>query len=207
MKVVAVMASHERQEVTRRTCNRLIEIGCEVMLVVSTRTDEKALSYYSPVIYRNNPLGAKWQYSVDCAKALNPDLLITCGSDDLLCDNYIINAMKFITTGYEFVGVSQWYMETPTEKYKAWYSQTPQLAVGSGRVYTKELLDRVGWQIFDIRASRKLDDLGNAIKKKGYVSRDVDRDGLIVTAIKGNWEQLNPINKFINAPTIGIIKV
>lgn len=207
MKIVAVMASHERHDMTRRSCDRLISIGCDVVLVVSTKRDVNALQYYNPLSYSNNPLGAKWQYAVDNARLREPDLLITCGSDDLLCDDYIPKAMQFITTGYEFVGVSQWYMETATELYKAWYCKTPHLAVGSGRVYTKALLDKVNWQIFDKNASRRLDDVGNYIKKRGYVSRDVDRDGLIVTAVKGSWGQLNPINRFFNAPTIGIKKI
>lgn len=207
MKVVAVMASHERPEITKVSCNNLIHLGCEVVLVVTNLSDVRRLSEFKPLSFNNTPLGSKWQFAVNSARKLNPDILVVCGSDDILHEDYLINALKIIDKGYEFVGVSQWYMDDGKNKYKAWYSLTPHLAVGSGRVYTKQFLDRINWEIFDVNASRRLDDKANEIKKRGYVSTDVDKDGLIITAIKGKWQQLNPINKFFNAPTIGIQKV
>lgn len=212
LKIVAVMASHERPEITRKAVKALTSQGCEVVLVVSNSRDLDLLQDLNPRLYPNNPLGSKWQFAVNEARELSPDLLVTCGSDDILNQDYIKNAFKFIAKGYDFVGVSQWYMEDTRKGdiWKAWYLHVPDFPVGSGRVYTKRILDSIGWRIFDVKASRKLDDKGffamgrNAMK---YISRDVDADGLMITAVKGNWTMLNPIQDILKAKTIGLKKM
>lgn len=209
LKVVAVMASHQRPEITKRACKELQSMGCEVVLVVSTHSDMEALIEFNPVQFPNEPLGAKWQHAVDVAKTKNPDLLVTCGSDDILCKDYLKNAYKLILKGFEMVGVSAWHMEETRTKrtWRAHYKHVPDFPVGSGRVFTKSLLNRIGWQLFDTKADRRLDDKAMSHKIKKYISTEIEKDGLIVTAIKGDWIQLNPLNKFFKAPTIGIKQI
>lgn len=206
------MASHNRPEITKRSCSALQAMGCEVVLVVSTNSDLERLKEFNPYLFPNEPLGAKWQYAVSMARQKNPDLLLTCGSDDILNENYLKSAIMVIHRGYDFVGVSQWYMEDVRKKtiWKAWYKHLPNFPVGSGRIYSKKLLDSINWQIFDRKASRRLDEMGfyaSSVRFKKYVSQDVEKDGLMITAVKGNWSMLNPIEKFFNVNTIGIKKM
>ena len=205
------MASHNRIEMTRDSCNALKVMGCEVILVVSNHADLEGLKEFKPLLFPNEPLGAKWQFAVSEARKLNPDLLLTCGSDDILNPNYLVNAYKILLSGFDFVGVSQWFMEDKKKNdlWKAWYIETKQFPVGSGRLYTKKLLDKLNWQIFDVKASRRLDDKGyhHASGFRRYVSEDVDKDGLEITAIKGDWSQLNPLSKFFGVKNIGIKKI
>lgn len=184
-------------------------MGCEVVLVVSTERDMNDLKEFNPVQFPNEPLGAKWQHVVDIAKTKNPDLLVTCGSDDILGKDYIKNAYQFILKGFEMVGVSAWLMEETRTKrtWRAHYKHVPDFPVGSGRVFTKALLNRIGWKLFDATAERRLDDQAMNNKIKKYISTDIEKDGLIVTAIKGDWDMLNGLNKFFNVPTIGIKKL
>lgn len=184
-------------------------MGCEVVLVVSDDRDIQELKEFNPKQCTNIPLGYKWQFAVKQARALNPDYLLTCGSDDILNPDYLKNAIRIMKRGFEFVGVSQWYMESEGKRFKAWYSERKDFPVGSGRLYSKKILDKIDWHLFNPKAERRLDDLGyETIKKYAhFVSDDVDQHGLIITAVKGDWEQLNPIQKFFNVKTIGIKKV
>lgn len=212
---VAVMASDGRLPLVTENIRRLQAMGCDVVCVVTHVNDYAAVSKLTKYVYTfpNRPLGAKWQHGIDMAKGLDPNLVLIAGSDDFHAPHFLENAKKILQRGYDFVGISEWYMHDVDKGayYKAGYVNHPEFPVGSGRLYTRHALNAISWQAFDSEANRRLDDRGYLwLQRKNariYVSNDTDADGLQVMAVKGDWEQLNPIDRFFAAPSIRVAAV
>ena|SRR5690348_10249978 len=214
--IAFVIASHGRMKIVLQNIYHLLTMG-EVFIVISEEEEyQKIISLFSgfPVhayLVNNNPLGNKWQIGVNKAVSFNPSILITCGSDDFLSINYIDNATKLLDKGFDFIGVNGWYMSDGKHHYKAKYKHRKDFPAGSGRVFTKKCLDTIWWDIFDRKADRLLDDKAllklKEHKIKTYISQDSEKDGLKVLALKGKWECLNPLEKFLKSPTIEISKI
>lgn len=208
-----VIASHGRLPIVLQNVYNLLLMG-EVFIVVSDQEEYKKLKESLPCnvyLAPNTPLGNKWQYAVSYAREFNPSCLIICGSDDFLSSDYVENAMKIIDKGFDFIGVNGWWMTDGKDHYKAKYKHRQDFPAGSGRVFTKKCLDKINWQIFDTKRDRLLDDkalyqLKRAIIKT-YISQDAEKDGLRILAVKGDWDVLNPLEKFLTSSTIQIEKI
>ena len=204
-----VMASHGRLPIVLQNIEYLSTMG-RIFLAVSDKSDydqiKRAFPNINLLITANNPLGAKWQKAVDLARFHDSEILITCGSDDVLSRNYVESALKIIEDGHEFVGSNGWYMSDGKSHYKAKYRYYSQFPAGSGRVFTKKFLDAIDWKIFDTRALKHLDDKAvDELFRRGikhHICQVPEFSGLKILALKGAWHQLNPLSKFLNAPTI-----
>lgn len=208
MRVAFVMASHGRLPIVLQNIEHLLTMG-EVYISVTERSDydqiKRAFPYINVILVANHPLGGKWQKTVDVARFHEAEVLITCGSDDVLCHDYVNNALKILDE-HEFVGVNGWWMSDGKKHYKASYRYYKNFPAGSGRVFSKKLLDAIDWRIFDKTANKHLDDRAiDELYRRGgkyYISQFPEHDGLKILALKGPWAQLNPLSKFIAAPTI-----
>jgi glycosyltransferase involved in cell wall biosynthesis len=165
--VSVVIATHERKEITTRNIESLkLQTPKPRIIIVCSLHEE--FEYYKTlgvtvILEPNRPLGRKWQCGVNVAKNMNSDVLIILGSDDILHKDYIKNAIGLIHKGYEFVGTTHWYMEDKNSQlfHCQYINQNKDFPIGSGKVYTKALLDRFNWKVFDVKADRKLDDQGH----------------------------------------------
>jgi len=217
-----VIASHGRLGILKQNIKHLLNYG-DIFLTVSYEEDDRFIYHnfineiddpFPKLHYStgpNNPLGNKWQRCVDMARSVNPSLLITCGSDDFISTDYIENAMKILDKGYDFVGANYWYMTDGRSHYKAKYRHRQDFPAGSGRVFTKKCLDAINWEVFDRKKDRLLDDKAlEQIKKakiKTYISQEPEKDGLRILAVKGNWDCLNPMQKFLTSKTVTMERI
>ncbi len=204
-----IIASHGRLPIVLQNIEYLLTMG-RVFIAVSDKADYDQIKRAFPdvflVITSNNPLGAKWQKAVDLARFHDSEIIVTCGSDDVLSRNYVESALKIIEDGHEFVGVNGWLMSDGKNHYKASYRYYKNFPAGSGRVFTKKFLDAIDWKVFDVRALKHLDDKAiDELFRRGikhYICQVPEHSGLLVLALKGNWSQMNPLSKFLNAATI-----
>jgi hypothetical protein len=211
--VWAIMATRGRHDLVIKNLKYLRSLDIKTAVTVTGVEDYAAISPHATKceIFPDHPLGAKWQRAADMALKENPQLLVTVGSDDFIGPHLVDNARKKIQAGYRMTGVSEWFMYDTVRRvsYRAGYSRTPDFPVGSGRVFSQTAINALGGRLFVADANRRLDDWAYInLSRKGprevYVSRDTVADGMEVLAVKGEWEQLNPIHKFFNAPTIRI---
>ncbi len=191
------MATHNRKEITDNNLRSLA--GNHVILVVS-QLDEK--EYYrakfpnvTVVKCMNEPLGRKWNAGVEKAREMGANPLIIVGSDDFLSNK--------LRNGHSFIGLTKWFSfdEVGKSMYHTEYINfNKEFPIGSGRAYSKELLDKCDWQIFDIKAKRLLDDLGYK------QARDFGKIALLDTpeilAVKGKWICMNPIKAYLTSKNI-----
>lgn len=198
--ICLVIATHKRVELTKNLIQKLLkeQNDIEIVLAVSDREEAKQFNNCHKVIVANKPLGNKWQKAVNKAKELNPEGIIILGSDDELCEGYVDNIRHLHSKGFHFIGVKQFYVRHNKKTY--FFDYKPDQPLGSGRFYSKFLLDQIKWNIFMPNYNARLDDHGykQAIKSGLLMSciRNVNMYDLKVTLIKGSWTMLNPFNPY-----------
>lgn len=184
--MIVVIPTYQRIEITTINIKLLLAQKFIVVLVVSDRHE---LEYYSQfrifiILSPNKPLGFKWQQGINYARSLSPDHVVILGSDDLLSKDFR-EKYKSVTT---FTGFKTFYAYS-ARLYQ--FEYLPEQPIGGGRIYPKEYLDAIDWEVFDSSKDRLLDDKGfYSIKKWNYqIINETE-----VLAIKGRWPVLNPLN-------------
>lgn len=202
MNPIVVIASDKRIEITSKNIQSLLAqyIVPNIILVVSETSE---FDYYKDKFltinilqYPNNPLGSKWQCGVNLACTYNANPLIITGSDDILGEGFIERACKLIIDGNHFVGLQRWWIHSKGTAYLCDY--LPHQPLGGGRIYSLQMLEHLGGKIFDTSMDKHLDDLGwlkvrtSGLKVKWV--RNVENEGLLIHAIKGDWKVMNHFN-------------
>lgn len=206
---VIVMAVWGRLPLVKVNLELLASQACEVVCVTSLQQDSDfiralRLPYVHLTYEMNNPLGKKWQSGVEYARNLGAERVIILGSDDYLSTGFVAKA-EALSRQHDFVYFDKWYiydakkcqsfaLDYQMERYKK-----PPL--GSGRVYSKRLLDRHSWQIFDTGRNNHLD---NFIWDN-HTTEDrklMNPEGMAILAVKGHWETMNPVDVILSTETI-----
>lgn len=197
---------HENiKNLNKQRLDNNIKLG--IILVGSSNEDytfiEKIEQKYSNVkgfIINNNPCGLKWQYGMYISRLFKPYAVIILGSDDLLSLNYINLGIKYINDGYDLIGKQKWHVINSDDPnlYEMSYSSIKKISLGTGRIYSKKLLKKCNWTIFDIFRNNGLDEYGCYIANKlnAKINNNVEND-MHILSIKGNWTQMNSFEKMI----------
>lgn len=209
MKIVVAIASHER-EAPLCAVLRAMPADWHAVLVLTTGEDPAPyLKRPNTHVYHhaNSPLGAKWQHAVNMARTHAPDLLIIDGSDDAL----IGDTAKLVATMQDCDMLGFMGFEAYDGRYHYWLRYRPhvKMPIGGGRVYTRALLDRMRWRLFDVHREKWLDEYGYAnAMRHGARVKLVDRaPGLQVVALKGDWKQKNPMEKYLRGKNIEVTQL
>jgi hypothetical protein len=157
---------------------RLVVVGSEGLASIAIAPCD-ALYVESP----NQPLGAKWNVGLLACQLLDVDAVMVTGSDDIINARAIEVLMEGLR-GVDWVqpdGAWMWDMETDRH---AWMRFDP----GAGRIYSRKLLERIGWRLWDEEATVKLDGsaLDTLIKARAR-RREVEslhRQGGVILDIK-----------------------
>ena len=202
MKPTVLIATHKRIQITEFNIETLMQqtVVPKVVLVVSDMDEYHLFKNNYPDVFvcrhPNQPLGGKWNYGVQIARTLGADPLVILGSDDILGENYIENCTKLTTDGNHFIGLQRWFIHHKGKAYLCDY--LANLPLGGGRCHSAAMLDKLDWKIFEIQKNRHLDDYGfdrvrgSELKMKWV--RDVEKEGLLIHAIKGPWDVMNAFN-------------
>lgn len=209
MKVSVVIASHERNEALRIVL-RCLPPEWHATIVVSHEAERQELHALARPntfvhLFPNNPVGAKWQHAVDCARKGNPDLLVLTGSDDVLVVDTA--ALYLMAQRYELIGVRQWYAYDGTDHFSMNYLPHVHGLLGAGRVFTKGLLDRMGWQLFNTERDVPVDKVAqlNAEAAGAQIAPALPGNHLRVVSLKGNWPMYNPMDKLAAKGNVSIM--
>lgn len=216
MNPVVLIATHHRKEITSRNIELLFTQSRvpEIVLVCSEEDEYYYFQNKYPSVHvlqhKNNPLGEKWGFGARSSASLNPNPLIILGSDDLFGKYFIRNICAEIQKGYDFVGINRWWLheEGKKETYLLQYTVS-NFPLGGGRAYSKRILEKMRYRIFDEKKDRRLDDFGwIEAKKKGAKSiiiSEVEKHGLNIVSIKGKWETMNSANTILKARSVQVI--
>ena len=161
MKIAAVIAVHERYDITLKTILRLKNQSPELkhIIIIGSSESEKTLAYLTGSIFissANKPLGKKWQKGIYVAKDLNCDGVMILGSDDWITDNWIRTCVNKANEGYELIGKREFHFLKISKngvKLGLWKGYPVNdlrhmEPIGAGRIFMRTLLDRLQWKIF-----------------------------------------------------------
>lgn len=209
MNPIIVIACWGRLPLLEINLRMLLAQGAQVVVTVSLNQDANfikglKLKNVHMVTVANNPLGKKWQAGVNKARELGADPLIIVGSDDFLSANFVSKACN-LSRYKDFIFFDHFFIHAPESgqnfyiKYNMERWDKPP--IGSGRIYSKLLLERRNWGIFDPEADIHLDNY--AWENKHHDDQLMcDPNGINVLAVKGSWECMNPMDKILLSDTI-----
>jgi hypothetical protein len=209
--VITIIAFTERYEIMEKNINILRNQTkqCNIILVGSTDEDIEFCKKMNVnyVKCNNKPLGLKWQVGVYYAKLFNPESIMILGSDDLISKDYIKIGYNHIKSGYDMVGIRSWYLNDNNKIYKIEYTDKVKITLGSGRMYSSRILDKINWELFELFIDKGLDDHGyNMVKNNNGKYLDNIKDGYL-TSIKGDWEMINTLETFKQYEKSGYITI
>lgn len=219
MNPVAVICTRDRFEITCKNVNSLLGQGCHVVLMVHDSAEKKQyreeywLTTGLTIGTQENslPLGANWQLGVELAMTLNPDPLIITGSDDILSSCFVEAAIEKLED-YDFIGLRQWYIYDPASDtaYLFNYKAVGDLPLGGGRVYSKRMLEKLDYKLFDTGLQRLLDNSGwNGVQSSGLpwlLVKTQAAHNMGILAVKGDWDTMNPIDKTFGHPNVELVQ-
>lgn len=185
------------------------DVGKVRIFAVLSPEDEQALGPIcrrlgvSYIVQANSPLSLKWQSGITHIKITYPavEAIMTLGSDDFISDDYLRMCFDLLANktsmgwGLESVHV----LDRKTGRLGRWTCKNiprpklPQMKLlrplaipaGAGRVYTAELLSRVGWCLWRVGRNVGLDmTCSLRLAKMGYALDVVKAKDVAVVDVK-----------------------
>jgi hypothetical protein len=216
MNPTVLMAVFGRRELVEINLRLLSAQSCQIVVVASLPSDfdylrALAIPHLQIVPAPNRPLGNKWQVGADQCRILKADPLIILGSDDYLSGDFIRHAVELSKVN-DLTCFNRWSVyDTKTRlAYALQYNDKMVhggfFPLGSGRIFSARFLNRNYWQLFDSSRDRQLDDFAYYALRVSDVIQ-FNPVGLALLAVKGGWEQFNPLEKLLTAPNISWKKI
>lgn len=206
-KVVCVMPTHRRESITTETLKMLKNqtMLIEILVVGDSDTEKKVAQncgcHY--IEHENKPLSKKWQAGIAAAKKMNPDAIMICGSDSWITPKWCEIVFPY-TRVHDLVGINNFYAcrAYPKKKvniiHREYKGHRSNLPVGSGRMFSKRILEKVDWVIYPGSKNKALDSQSyrTIMKHKAKILTLPDKE-LKVLAIKSTWDSLNSWERYI----------
>jgi len=186
MKIALVIAVWKRHDLEKIVIDSYIEqskkFGFEIIIAGSEGSLSKKLAkgcHYVEVL--NTPLSNKHNALIKKAKSLNVDGVVLMGSDDLVSNAYWEWVYSQNMSDVDLLGLKDFYFystKTKTLSYWSGYQSGKQLA-GAGRLFTKTVLDKMDWKLWDDGLIKGLDtNCSMRLNQKGIKERSVSMDDI-----------------------------
>jgi len=218
--VALITAVWKRHELTALVLNRFRNIKDELantidvkLIAVGSEGDASRQLCenhgFTYVEQDNMPLNRKYNAASRLAQESNPDAVYRIDSDDWITSAAITNSLKKIDDGHLAVGLLDLYFldlvsfklgRWPgygffNNRKRMWAWRNRGKTVGVGRCFSRELMDELGWEIWDQEPelSKWLDtNCDERLKERGHKIKGFTMEGLQTFAmdIKGGGENI-----------------
>ena len=218
--VALITAVWKRHELTALVLNRFRNIKDELagtidvkLIAVGSEGDASRQLCenhgFAYVEQDNMPLNRKYNAASRLAQESNPDAVYRIDSDDWITSAAITNSLKKIDDGHLAIGLLDLYFldlvsfklgRWPgygffNNKKRIWAWRNRGKTVGVGRCFSRELMDELGWEIWDQESelSKWLDtNCDERLKERGHKIKGFTMEGLQTFAmdIKGGGENI-----------------
>ena len=205
-----VIAIHYRFEILELVINNILKSNIKICIILIYSDNENLLfcqkmkNKYNNIFYLfsdNHNIGMKFHLGVLYSEVLNCKYIMICGSDDVILPRYIEdNYLKMETEQIDFIGTINWkiYDCSNNELFDVEYTNNnSNYPLGCGRIISKKILEYYNYTIFDLHRKNLLDDhiyiylKNNSTLFKTYLIKNCSD----IISYKGDWEQMNDINK------------
>ena len=163
-RLVALVPLWRRHELARIVLSRLHRQGIPVVCVGSEGETSERLARECGADYieaDNSPLGGKFNAGLAHARRAEPDAVLVLGSDNLVTDEYLAALRRLVAAGHDYIGLRDGYVyEHEWDHLVHWPGYIgirEGEPLGSGRCFSRQLLDRLNWELWDDLAERGLD--------------------------------------------------
>lgn len=177
IKLAIVTGMWQRQDVFRlfgEGINQLRQIHeLDIYLIVagSEGVVSKALAQEYQAFYieiPNQPLAEKMNATTLLAKRLNVDYVLCVGSDDIIAPELMHRYIHYMRRGFDFIGITDMYFwDTVSQQAAYWggYREPNRKGntAGAGRMLSTRIMHLLGWQPWENRHSKVLD---NSMEEK-----------------------------------------
>jgi hypothetical protein len=188
MKIAIITTLWRRKDLTKIVLDYYKDFNDKFILICAGSEGEESKELADGWHYievSNNPLSEKHNALLTKAKELNVDGVVLIGSDDLLSKEILKFYHTLTPNENEVVGFKDCYFYL-TEKMELWYFKGHRFkqTIGAGRFFSKQILDKANWRLWNLEANRGLDTIcTNHLKKLGINERVInlkDIDGFMV---------------------------
>lgn len=159
MKIVVITAAYKREQLTELFYQSLNNQGLDIYCAVSNDVDEALAQKYCKGVVRcaNNPVSDKFNKACDLLRGVNFDYAMVLGSDDFLSDNFIIEFIPQLEGDY--IAFKDIYFYRTGDKKQSYlkYGGGTSIPIGAGRTFSKRLIERYNYKLWDSGLNRLLD--------------------------------------------------
>lgn len=197
-KIIVLSAMQGRQPTVEYCLSKMPFL--DVVMVYSTEEDETFLEGKVKYKYQysNEVLSEKWNHGIQRLKHIDFDAVIILGSDDYVDEAFVKYVDEKLNT-YDFIGFKDFYIEYQS---KFWYwsgynGNRRGEPIGAGRVYTKELLEKIGYNLFIGQHNKSLDGISWNVIKRIHCQRLITtlRENSLFCCDVKDGGGMNPFNK------------
>ena len=200
MKVIVISCMHRRQKTVSECIKRMPVI--DKIYIASLDEDIEFLKS-QPVMayaqYQNNPLSFKWNMAIQLLREVDFDAVILLGSDDYIDENFLKYVQNNISK-YDMIGFSDIYFQEDGQLYywRGYENHRKGEPCGAGKVYSREFLEKINFNLFPMSRNRSLDGMSWNIVKSNTTKihiTSIKEHGLILVDIK-DGEGLTSLSQF-----------
>lgn len=212
MRIVGMMPMHGRERITTATIKVALKqtLPLERLVVIGKTSLEKGVAEKCGVDffeYKNIPLYEKFQAGLSHLRQFEPDAIILWPSDCWLSPRWLEIAGNYIENeGVALVGKPVFHVCCANENsklvikkrsYSVGGTRWPE-PVGGGRVFSKDVLDKLDWKLFIKKLSdRQNFDLVRHVAKGTYKMLEDGVDDTCILSFRSNvWKNLTPIGAY-----------
>ena len=203
---VICMAIWKRHNVLRKVINLInsynLPFSIGFVLIYSRSTDFNLFPNINNVHFfyaSNMPLGSKWLSGIYSTQLFDPKMIMILGSDDMVSEEYIKEAYKCITKdNVEFCYGNSWltYNANNGNLYQQSYQAKSRKILGAGRVFSRKLLKKVNYKIYDPILKCGLDNTFRLLSQiKRFKSHIIQTPGVLL--YKGSWECISDLRTLL----------
>jgi hypothetical protein len=206
MKLALITTIWRRPELTKIVLEYYKQFDLELICVGSEGKQSKKLAKgWHYIEYPNNPVSDKHNKALIKAKELNVDGVILIGSDDLMSKE-LFDFYQTLTPNETFVHgfVDGHIYDTTTNKIHYLERHLDAQTVGTGRFFSKLILDSCDWKLWSDGLNKGLDtNCTNNLKKLCIFEKKYRLSGIngFFVDIK-HTENITPMEIFKDLPTI-----
>ena len=204
-KIIVLTCMHRRVGTLKYCFDKMPTLHKAV--VYSEPTDRTALDdidYYCRTHHENEPLSFKWNAGLEMIKQTDFEAVIILGSDDYVDEPFIKFVKKHIKK-YDMIGFKDAYYELKGDFYYwgGYEGNRNGEPVGAGRVYSREYLERIDYNLWTIPKNYSLDFISwnrcIETKAKAYITT-LKEHGLKMVDVKdgGGMNSLEKLQTYHN---------
>jgi hypothetical protein len=156
--ITTIWKRHELTEIVFKYYKEIAKKYDLILIAAGSEGEEsrKAAKGWKYIEVDNYPLTYKHNALLSEARNYNPDGVILIGSDDLIAKEQFDLYFSFTPDESKYIGFSSCYFYDTEEKqmrYFKGYGQT----IGAGRYFSKKVLDKCDWQLWEGEQNKSLD--------------------------------------------------